>query len=322
MVKNMTINNERNRETDILLEKPSEIIDYLNVKDIEIDNLPNGVSISTMSSSCKLDTEINIFNIEKFLQLNTDNVLTVKMNDEKIRTLIPIKKKNKREKTLLKPKKAINHFYNQITIVIRIGSGPYTDLYEEPTINLKLFRNGAVQMSGCKSIKNINIVLNKLLTKLKEVKAKIEDNKIMEKKFVEDTNRLTIVHFQINMINSNYKVNMQIDRAKLYDLLLKKKIKSSFEPCIRACVIIKFSPDAAINPEGKEISIFVFQKGNIIITGARKREHILSAYKYMNTILVTHSDEICKKDDKEEEDTILDMYNDILGDINSGLISL
>jgi TATA-box binding protein (TBP) (component of TFIID and TFIIIB) len=275
-----------------------------------------------MRASTKLATEINILNIEKLLQLNTDDVLTVKMNDEKIRTLIPVKKKNKREKSLSKPKKAVNHFYNQITIVMRINSGTYIDLYEEPTINLKLFRNGAIQMSGCKTIKNINIVLNKLLIKLKEVKAKIEDNKIVEKKYVEDINKLSIVHFQINMINSNYKVNMQIDRAKLYNLLLKKKIKSSFEPCIRACVIIKFCPDAAVNPEGKEISIFVFQKGNIIITGARKREHILSAYKYMNNILVTHSDEICKKDDKIEEDTILDIYNDILGDINSGLIDI
>jgi len=305
----------------IIKNKQEDDIDFLNVKDIEINNLPNGVSISTMSASCKLDTEINILNIEKFLQLNSDNVLTVKMNDEKIRTLIPVKKKNKRIKPDEK-KKPVNHFYNQITIVMRIGSGPAINLYDEPTINLKIFKNGAVQMSGCKSIKNINIVLNKLLIKLKEVKAKIEDNKIIEKKFVEDTNKLKIIHFQINMINSNYKVNMQIDRAKLYNLLLKKKIKCSFEPCIRACVIIKFSPNVNINPEGKEISIFVFQKGNIIITGARKREHILDAYKYMNNILVTHTDEICKKDEKIEEDTILNIYNDILVDINNGLINL
>jgi len=314
MVKNIL----KNFEIDV----PSDYIDYINVKDIEIDNLPNGVSISTMSASSKIDTEINILNIEKFLQLNSDNILTVKMNDEKIRTLIPTKKKNKRAKSNVKPKKAASHFYNQITIVMRITSGPYNDLYEEPTINLKLFRNGSIQMSGCKTIKNINIVLNKLILKLKEVKAKIEDNKIVEKKFVENINKLNIIHFQINMINSNYKINIQIDRAKLYNLLLKKKIKCSFEPCIRACVIIKFNTDSISNPDGKEISIFVFQKGNIIITGARKRQHILDAYKYMNNILVTHSDEISKKDDKIEEDSIFDIYNDILVDIDSGLISI
>ena len=44
------------------------------------------------------------------------------------------------------------------------------------------------------------------------------------------------------MINSNSQVNMNIDRDKLYSLLNKKKIKCSYEPCIRACVIIKYTP--------------------------------------------------------------------------------
>uniref|UniRef100_A0A6C0DAS2 Uncharacterized protein n=1 Tax=viral metagenome TaxID=1070528 RepID=A0A6C0DAS2_9ZZZZ len=298
-----------------------EIIDYLNVKDNEIDNLPVGVTISTMCASCKLGTELNIVNIEKYLQLNIDDILCVKMNDEKIRTLIPDKKKNKRDKKLDNPKKQGNHFYNQITVVIRIGHGPIIDWEKEQKINLKLFKNGSVQMSGCKTIKNINIVLNKLLFKLKEIKAKIEDGKIVEKKFVDNISNLGINYFKIDMINSNYKVNMQIDRAKLYSLLLKKKIKSSFEPCIRACVIIKQTPEID-NDDLKEISIFIFQKGNIIITGARRRTHILSAYKYINNILVTHSDEISKKDEKEDEDLIMDLYKDIIEDVNNGLISI
>jgi TATA-box binding protein (TBP) (component of TFIID and TFIIIB) len=123
------------------------------------------------------------------------------------------------------------------------------------------------------------------------------------------------------MINSNYKVKMQIDRAKLFNLLIKKKIKSSFEPCIRACVIIKHIPKEN-NPEEKEISIFIFQKGNIIITGARTKSHIISAYKYINNILITHYEDINKKDEDEEEDIILGIYNNIIKDVNSGLISI
>lgn len=302
-----------------------EFKDFINVKDNEIDSLPNGVSISTMCASCKLGTIINIVNIEKYLELNTDDVLCVKMNKDRIRTLIPDKKKNKREKKnkILTPVKEekINSFYNQITVIIRIGSGPIENWETEPKINLKLFKNGSVQMSGCKSVKNINIVLNKLSHKLKMVKAKIEDGKIIEKNYVENCEKLVVSAFKIDMINSNYKVNMQIDRSKFFSLLLKKKIKSSFEPCIRACVIIKYTPDVD-NDELKEISIFVFQKGNIIITGARRRSHILAAYKYINNILVTHSEEISKKDEKDEEDLILDLYNDILKDAENGLITI
>lgn len=295
--------------------------DFINFKENEIDNLPNGVSISTMCASCKLGTEINILNIEKYLPLNPNDILCVKMNDEKIRTLIPEKKKNKREKKNVKPKKKVNHFYNQITVIVRIDSGEIDNWENVTKINLKLFKNGSVQMSGCKNLKSINIVLNKLLIRLKEIKARIEDNKIVEKKFIDKTDLLSINSFKIDMINSNYKVNMQIDRSKLFSLLLKKKIKASFEPCIRACVIIKQTPEVD-NEEQKEISIFVFQKGNIIITGARRKSHILSAYKYINNILVTHSDDISKKDDKDEEDLILNLYDDILKEADTGLISI
>jgi TATA-box binding protein (TBP) (component of TFIID and TFIIIB) len=297
-------------------------VDYLKYKENEINKLPDGVSISTMCATCKLGTTINIINIEKYLQLNSNDILCVKMNDIKIRTLIPEKKKNKRIKKNDKPEKPpTTHFYNQITIIIRIGSGPIIEWEKEPKINLKLFKNGSVQMSGCKSVKNINIVLNKLINKLSEIKYRREDNKIVEKKYVDEIDKLGINNFKIDMINSNYKVNMQIDRSKLFNLLLKKKIKSSFEPCIRACVIVKHTP-LVENDDQKEISIFVFQKGNIIITGARKRTHILSAYKYINDILLVHSDEINKKDDKEEENLILNIYNNILKDVNDGLISI
>jgi hypothetical protein len=70
-----------------------EFKDLINVKDNEIDNLPTGVSISTMCSSCKLGSIISIINIEKYLQLSYDDILCVKMDENRIRTLIPEKKK-------------------------------------------------------------------------------------------------------------------------------------------------------------------------------------------------------------------------------------
>ena len=281
--------------------------DYIDVDKSEINNLPAGMGVSTMCASCKLNTLVNIVNIEKYFQLNPDDILTVKMNKERLRTIILTKKKPKRQRKndnkLIHKDTTKNYFYNQITVVMRIDSGPCQDLNDAPKINIKLFKNGSVQMSGCKSVKNINIVLNKLIYKLKEIKAIMDDGKLNIIEFIDEPDKITILNFKIDMINSNYKVNMQIDRDKLYNLLLKKKIKSSYEPCIRACVIIKFTP-CEQNSEFKEVSIFVFQKGNIIITGARSRSHIISSYEYMNNILLTHTDEIIKKDDN-----VLDLYN-------------
>ena len=42
----------------------------------------------------------------------------------------------------------------------------------------------------------------------------------------------------------------------------------------------------------------------------------------MNDILLTHTDEIIKKDEQEEEDLILDIYKDIIKDINIGIIKI
>ena len=295
--------------------------DFLNIETNEIKNLPDGISISTMCTSCKLNTKINILNIENYLQLDTDDILTVKRNPERMRTLIESKPKPKRIKKVEKKKNTTNHFYNQITIVVRVDQGNYEDLNFVPRINMKIFKNGSVQMSGCKSITNVNIALNKLLYRLKEVKARIEDGKICEKTFVDEPENLTVKLFKIDMINSNYKVNMQLNRDRLYQLLLKKKIKSTYEPSIRACVIIKYTP-LEDNLEQKEISVFIFQKGNIIITGARSKSHILSAYNYMNNILLTHKDEIIKNDDQEESDMIDSIYSDIMEDIKIGLIKV
>lgn len=301
-----------------------EFVDYLGVDKNEIKNLPSGISISTMCSSCKFDTKLNITNIEKYLPLNNDDIITVKRNKESMRSLIVVKNKPKRMKKSdknIKKDTSKNSFYNQITVVVRVDEGMIDDLDNAPRINLKLFKNGSVQMSGCKSIKNINIALNKLIYRLKEVKAKIEDGKIIEKSFIDEPDKITVKDFKIDMINSNYMIAIQVDRDKLYNLLQKKKIKSSYEPCIRACVIIKYCPEKD-NKEMKEISIFVFQKGNIIITGARSKSHIISSYNYMNDILLTHKEDIIKKDEKEEEDLILDIYQDIMKDIDIGLIKI
>ena len=81
-----------------------EFTDYLNVDKKEVKNLPNGISISTMCASCKLNTRLNIPNIEKYLLLNPDDVLTVKKSKEVMRTLITVKNKPKRMKPIQQKK--------------------------------------------------------------------------------------------------------------------------------------------------------------------------------------------------------------------------
>jgi TATA-box binding protein (TBP) (component of TFIID and TFIIIB) len=286
----------------------------IDVEKMEINNLPDGVKVATMCSSCVLGVKLELDNIEKYMALHEDNILTIKRSKENIRTLIELKKPTKRSSNP-KYKEVSNNFYNSITLIVRVTTGPTQNINLEPRINVKLFKNGSLQMSGCKNVENINIVLGKILEKLKAVKGKLEDNKIKEITFIDELSKIAINNFKIDMIYCNYKIQFEIDREKLYDLLKKKKVKCIYEPCIRACVTIKFI-STQDNIDSKEVSIFIFKKGNIIITGARSKKQVLEAYNYINNIFITHKDEIIKKSDEEEEKMIFKFYDDVLKDLD------
>jgi TATA-box binding protein (TBP) (component of TFIID and TFIIIB) len=176
-------------------------------------------------------------------------------------------------------------------------------------------------MSGCKNINNVNKVLLKVLERLGQVKGKLEEGEIKEITFTEEIDKLGILNFKIDMIYCNYRISIQIDREKLHELLKKKKVKVIYEPCSRACVIIKYTPNTD-NVDNKEVSIFIFKKGNIIITGDRSRAQVIEDYNYINNIIITHSEEIIKKSEEEEEGLILDLYEDVMKDVEQGLITI
>jgi len=293
----------------------------IDVDKLEINNLPTGVKVATMCSSCFLGTKLNLDNIEKYLNLNESDILTVKRTKDSVRSLIELKKPSKRANASLKKNENGNNFYNSITLIVRVNEGPTQNINLEPKINIKLFKNGSLQMSGCKNIENVNKVLGKVLTRLRQVKGKLEDGIIKEITFVEELDKFDIYNFKIDMIYCNYRISIQIDREKLHELLKKKKVKCIYEPCSRACVIIKYAPTVD-NVDNKEVSIFIFKKGNIIITGARSKAQVIEAYNYINNILITHSDEIIKKSDEEEEELILNLYNDVLKDVEQGLVEI
>ena len=60
----------------------------------EINNLPKGISISTMCATCKLNTELDIDNIQLYFPLNIKDIITVKRSTTSIRSLLTQKTKN------------------------------------------------------------------------------------------------------------------------------------------------------------------------------------------------------------------------------------
>jgi len=260
----------------------NEEFQYIDNLTLSLESLPSNMSISTISVTGKINCKMILENIDKYIKLSDDGILSVKYGG-KYRSL---EKKLKSRK-----KKDIRCFENQLTMEVRVNG--------DKKINVKIFKNGSFQMTGCKSIKDCNTVLNRLIRKLRNVYAiiDVENDKILEKAFMEDINEIEGIKvngFKIDMINSNFRVPYLINREALYNILLGQKINCRYEPCIHACVNIKYPIEN--DPNNKVVSIFVFQSGNIIITGARTREQINSSYNYITNILTIHHDRIVKKD--------------------------
>lgn len=256
---------------------------------MELTKLPNNLRVSTVTITCSFDTEFNLINIGKYINLSNDGILSVKYgnNPDNIRTLLIKKKKTK------KSKKSKKMFYNQNTLLITSKSGKI--------INVKIFLNGSIQMTGCNDLNNCIDVLNTLCIECIKVKGILEDEKINEIHFATKPENLDISkvqNIQIRMINCNFKLGFKINRNKLYEILLSQNIECIFEPIVHACVNIKYN-----YKNTNKISIFVFESGSIIITGAKNKDHIIAAYQFITTklfqtynkIVISNLDEILKK---------------------------
>jgi len=250
---------------------------YKSMLDLSI--LPDDLSISTMTIICKFNSNFNINNIGRYLVLSEDNILSISYVDIKnnkpekcIRTLIPCKKKrkcNRKNKTTRKT------FYNQTTIQIR----PEKD---KNPLNIKIFKNGSIHMTGCKSIDDCINSINNLCLELVKVKAVIDINntgKVLRKPFtdcIENISINKIYDLKICMINSGFKTEFNINRERLYHIVNNEGIECKFDLDNHACVDIKYN-----YRDKKTVSIFVFEKGSVIITGANNSSHILAAYNFI-----------------------------------------
>lgn len=277
------------------------IKDYVNIKKNAIKNLPKGLNISVMTADIK-DTklEYNLKNIYDHLMLDENKILEMKYN-KGLKTLLINKKR----------KVAKKDFYNQLSLVMRVYNvGHEKDIIENRgkkkinKVNFKLFNNGSIQISGIKNIIELNLALNKLFNELKRYRV-IERKRVY---FAKNFKNLDTSNFKINMINSNYSLNTYINRDNLYQLLLKKKIKCTYEKAIRACVIVKYKPDN-IN---KDVSIFIFRKGNILITGAKSQKHIVDAFNYINDIILEHINILFVPKEEVVRKNIIKYYKEII----------
>ena len=160
-------------------------------------------------------------------------------------------------------------------------------------LNAKIFKNGSIQMTGCKSIPGCIDVLNIICKEFAKMKAIIDPDslaKIILKPFVSNAEAMSldkINDLKICMINSGFNIGFCIDREELYKVLSDANVECKCDLDNHACVNIKYN-----YKDRKKVSIFVFASGAVIITGANNCNHILEAYEFITIKMVDNYQKI------------------------------
>lgn len=268
----------------------------------DLDNLPGNLQIFTLPITTFLSgCNFNIMNIFNYFPLSLENIISIQ-TDSQIRTLRPHKKHLKYDST-------IDNFMHQITAIMCI----FTDetCINTKLVNIKLFGNNAIQITGLLSIFQCNYAINKLLRLLKGQQGffidqntkKISKLGALNSKFVPlrfiDKDDIWIGALKISTINLTYQYVAPINQIQFYFKMQELKMKKYFDHN----VTITFQSDIAAPvtislpfKDGKYIVIFVFESGIVSLLACKNREHVIFAYDFIVKILVEHHEYIIKKD--------------------------
>jgi TATA-box binding protein (TBP) (component of TFIID and TFIIIB) len=212
-------------------------------------------------------------------------------------------------------------FDNQTTIILKhFGMGMGKDNNLTYFVNIKVFKNGNVQMTGLKSLQQGTEAINYLIREVQNIHNTKDAN------IVEDFGSIKNINNRVRLINSDFRIGFDIKRDKLCKILQNKyNVFCSYEPCIYPgakvqffwnsmrptqtgicnCGELGFDCNGKGSGDGpgccKKITVAVFQSGCIIITGAQAEIQIDDTYKFICDLIVENYDDIHKKPFAAEE---------------------
>ena len=125
---------------------------------------PTEYRISTMTMITTFGTNINLYVVDKYFELD-NKIISKDYGDKPVKNKKNLKKKNNRP------------FFNQATIKVQLNP--------LKKINIKVFSNGKIQMTGVKKEEDAKESLNLIIDKLKVTKGIIPLNKVLMKQQLE-----------------------------------------------------------------------------------------------------------------------------------------
>lgn len=236
---------------------------------------PSKIKLYTTVCCCSLNTLINLERLCAIVGkcLSEEDIISVRYKQTHIfiESLMNKKKKKKDKK-----KKS---FYNQCTLIIKSNSGK--------SVNIKVFTNGNVQMTGCKDKTEINDVLKKLIAILKKKVISIKEKRAYC--IVKDEDQIQITNMKIPLINTGFSTNFRIKRQVLFKMLIEKyQMFTVFDTDIHVGVRTRF-----ISLNDSTVNITIFQTGSILIA-SNNFESIDEGYAVINEIFKENFEQIVK----------------------------
>lgn len=255
-----------------------------------------GIRIVTIALNADIDSDINIYHLARYVNLSQDGILSVDYDNRGVNRIV---------RSIVDIKVPDKVFFNQTTVRIMPSNVNATDGStlcddkEKTMINLKVFKQKSLQITGCKDIEDCHDVIGKLIKILKEGTVIERDGKERKIVFCNNPDEIGLKDIIIRLSVSCFDLGFKIDRRWLARILkndhsLYSKdetigyVKFKNDPNAKhSCVNIKYQYD-----ERTTISIFVFHTGSVIITAAKSLQQIISAHDYAMKIITRYKEEI------------------------------
>ena len=233
--------------------------------------IQDGIDIITITFIAFINNNFDLEKVAKNIQLNKNNIISCKYKTKTINIYRNI------DKAIIT---SGNSFNNQITFIINIGN---------KYINIKLFNNGKLQLTGCKSISDCEKATNMLLKEIKNYLKIFEYDNI-------NINDLKITDIKPCMINSKFNINLEFDRTKTVQLLRKQESITlvRYNPSNYPGIVVKYK-----TLENSLLTFLIFQSGKIMIMSAKSKTDIIEGHTFLSNLLKNNYLDIIKTEYKK-----------------------
>ena len=280
------------------------MIKHQSLNDLSVKNYskfkvkqPDKLNINVMTIQSKLNTEFDISSLAKDIPIDDINMVGVLYNP-----------KNSKDIYLKghTPSYELNKsFPHQLTVFVCPDQNDLTHL-----INTKIFRNGSIQMTGCKEkeegLKVTQILIDCLTT-------------IQDSSSIKNKNKLEKIDFYISMINGICKVYFNIKLELLVPILINdyklkvildkgvhppakiwfmwnesKKVQDGVCSCTPRCEYTKKKKDCCKKNICKKITISIQHTGVIQFMGGNESQQLTDSYDFIINFLMKHYSNIIR----------------------------